>query len=30
MIFREATIEDILQIQLVRNAVKENKLSSSS
>jgi GNAT superfamily N-acetyltransferase len=27
MIFREATIADILQIQLVRNAVKENRLS---
>jgi len=27
MIFREATIEDITQIQIVRNAVKENTLS---
>ena len=27
MILREATIEDILQIQFVRNAVKENTLS---
>jgi GNAT superfamily N-acetyltransferase len=28
MIFREATIEDILQIQIVRNSVKENQLSN--
>ena len=28
MIFREATIEDIKQIQIVRNAVKENTLSN--
>ncbi len=28
MIFREATIQDILQIQIVRNAVKENMLTS--
>jgi GNAT superfamily N-acetyltransferase len=28
MIFREATIDDIKQIQLVRNAVKENTLSN--
>jgi GNAT superfamily N-acetyltransferase len=27
MIFREATIEDIPQIQLVRNSVRENRLS---
>ena len=27
MIFREATTEDIKQIQVVRNAVKENMLS---
>lgn len=27
MIFREATAEDILQIQVVRNSVKENMLS---
>lgn len=27
MIFREATIKDIEQIQVVRNAVKENRLS---
>lgn len=27
MIFREATIQDIKQIQLVRNSVKENTLS---
>lgn len=30
MIFREATIEDIQQIQLVRNAVTENTLSNPS
>jgi GNAT superfamily N-acetyltransferase len=28
MIFREATIQDIQQIQVVRNAVKENMLSN--
>ncbi|MBY0478874.1 MAG: GNAT family N-acetyltransferase [Chitinophagaceae bacterium] len=28
MIFREATIQDIQQIQVVRNAVKENTLSN--
>ncbi|WP_373523952.1 N-acetyltransferase family protein [Aquiflexum sp.] len=28
MIFREATIEDIKQIQIVRNSVKENILSN--
>ncbi|MCX6351172.1 MAG: GNAT family N-acetyltransferase [Bacteroidetes bacterium] len=28
MIFREATIEDIKQIQIVRNLVKENTLSN--
>jgi GNAT superfamily N-acetyltransferase len=28
MIFREATISDIQQIQLVRNTVKENRLSN--
>jgi len=28
MIFREATIEDIGQIQIVRNSVKENPLSN--
>jgi ribosomal protein S18 acetylase RimI-like enzyme len=28
MIFREATIEDIPQIQFVRNSVKENMLSN--
>jgi GNAT superfamily N-acetyltransferase len=28
MLFREATIEDIPQIQLVRNSVNENKLSN--
>ncbi len=28
MIFREATAEDISQIQVVRNAVKENRLSN--
>ncbi len=28
MIFREATIQDIPQIQIVRNAVKENRLSN--
>ncbi len=28
MIFREATIQDIKQIQVVRNAVKENRLSN--
>ncbi len=28
MIFREATIKDIPQIQIVRNAVKENRLSN--
>ncbi|MBS1511450.1 MAG: GNAT family N-acetyltransferase [Bacteroidetes bacterium] len=28
MIFREATIQDIAQIQVVRNAVKENMLSN--
>ncbi len=28
MIFREATIQDIKQIQVVRNAVKENMLSN--
>ena len=28
MIFREATIDDIQQIQIVRNAVKENMLSN--
>lgn len=28
MIFREATIQDIEQIQVVRNAVKENRLSN--
>jgi len=28
MIFREATIEDIQQIQVVRNSVKENMLSN--
>jgi GNAT superfamily N-acetyltransferase len=28
MIFREATIEDIPQIQIVRNSVKENQLSN--
>ena len=27
MQFREATIEDITQIQIVRNSVKENQLS---
>ena len=30
MIFREATIADIQGIQLVRNAVRENRLSDSS
>lgn len=30
MIFREATVNDIPQIQLVRNAVKENTLSDPS
>ncbi len=30
MIFREATIADIPQIQIVRNAVKENRLSDPS
>jgi GNAT superfamily N-acetyltransferase len=30
MIFREAEIEDIKQIQIVRNAVKENTLSDPS
>jgi len=30
MIFREATIPDIQQIQVVRNAVKENMLSNSA
>lgn len=30
MIFREATIQDIPQIQIVRNAVKENTLSDPS
>jgi hypothetical protein len=30
MIFREATIEDIPQIQIVRNSVKENRLSHPS
>src|SRR6478672_11823920 len=28
MIFREATIKDIPEIQIVRNAVKENQLSN--
>ena len=28
MIFREATIADIKQIQIVRNSVKENTLSN--
>ena len=28
MVFREATIEDILQIQVVRNSVRENRLSN--
>ena len=28
MIFREATIEDIPQIQIIRNSVKENRLSN--
>ena len=28
MIFREATIDDIKQIQVVRNSVKENTLSN--
>ncbi len=30
MIFREAKITDILQIQIVRNSVKENRLSDPS
>ena len=30
MVFREATINDIKQIQVVRNSVKENTLSDSS
>jgi hypothetical protein len=30
MIFREATIQDILQIQTVRNSVKENQLSNAA
>ena len=30
MIFREAQISDIQQIQIVRNAVKENVLSDPS
>ena len=30
MLFREATIEDIPQIQIVRNSVKENTLSDPS
>jgi GNAT superfamily N-acetyltransferase len=30
MIFREATILDITQIQLVRNSVKENRLSNAA
>lgn len=30
MIYREATIKDIPQIQVVRNAVKENRLSDPS
>ncbi len=30
MIFREATIADIPQIQIVRNSVKENMLSNPS
>jgi len=30
MIYREATIQDIEQIQVVRNAVKENVLSNSA
>ena len=28
MIFREAAVEDIVQIQVVRNSVKENRLSN--
>lgn len=30
MIFREATIDDITQMQIVRNSVKENQLSNPS
>ena len=30
MIFREAQVSDIPQIQFVRNAVKENRLSDPS